>query len=392
MAEKKTTEKSTPRKRTVKVEQVKPASEAQQAMEQVKPREINWDVIGLSAVTIPLVGAGFLFIVGWAYESNWYEYFGIDVSQLNISLQQYLVHSVIGLALSLSLLLTGTFLYLFVKMAFITILSLYTKQARDFSLSRSDWFGITIFYVWEVGRYLFPNGIISLYQRPIEIRILVILSEAGAAVLMISLIGVILVYSVRQTLYRRFAHSQLIPDPPMKPHLSIQVAQFLKLLNSISILIVYFFVFLFSTMSLASTMATTHASGGSKLSLLSVQKVYLVSSKSLHALQGIQDITESCDQEGTCFYGPFGLVAENSDSFYVIVWRENKIPFRPGFFIFPRNAQNGPYLVMPASAFDDHPTLTPTGTRVVLPTSTLTVTPTLSSSVTSSTTATQTRP
>jgi hypothetical protein len=389
MAEK----RSTPKRHTAKkVEESKPASEIQQAVEPVKLREINWDVVGLSSVAIPLVGAGFLFIIGWAYESNWYEYFGIDVSQLDISLQQYLVHSVIGLALSLSLLLIGTFLYLFVKMAFITILSISTKQGRDFSVSRSDWFGITIFYIVEVVRNLFPDGITSAYQRPIEIQILIFLSQAAAAVLSISLTGVIIVYSVRRTLYRRFSDSQLTPTQLTKPSLSTQVAHFLKLLNSPSILIVYFCVFLFSSMSLASSMAITHASAGSKLSLLSVQKVYLVGYKALPSLQVIQDINESCDKEGSCFYGPFGLVAENANSFYLIVWRENKIPFRPGLFIFPRNDQNGPYLIIPVLAISAHPASTPIATLDILPTLSPTITPTLGPTISPSTTLTSSQP
>jgi hypothetical protein len=387
MAEKKTTTgkvKPAPKKRTaMKVEESTPANEVQQAVEHMRSREINWDVIGLSSVAVPLVGAGFLFIVGWAYESNWYEYFGIDVSQLNISLQQYLVHSVTGLALSLSLLLTGTFLYLFVKMAILIVQSLISKQGRDFSISRSDWLGITIFYIWRVVSYLFPDGINSLSKQPIEIRTLIILSQTAAAVLLISLTGIFMAYSVRRTLYRRYSQTQTIPNPSTKPNLSTQVERSWQLLNSLSILLVYFFVFLFSTMALAASIAVTHASFGSKLSLLSVQKVYLDVPRALTSLQAIQDINELCDQEGRCLYGPFGLVAESPNSFYMIVWREDEIPFRPGLFMFPRTEQNGPYLVIPALAISDHPTPTPTATLDIMSTPILTILPTLKPELTS---------
>jgi hypothetical protein len=58
---------------------------------------LEWDVIGLTSVTIAIIGAATLYAVGWMYESRWYSYYGIEPSQLNLAPNQVSIQSIPGL-------------------------------------------------------------------------------------------------------------------------------------------------------------------------------------------------------------------------------------------------------------------------------------------------------
>lgn len=58
---------------------------------------INWDVLGLTSVAITLVGAAIFYAAGWIYESRWYAYYGIEVSQLNLPSHQVAIQGVPGI-------------------------------------------------------------------------------------------------------------------------------------------------------------------------------------------------------------------------------------------------------------------------------------------------------
>jgi len=57
----------------------------------------NWDVVGVAATAVTVVGASIFFIAGWVYESHWYGFYGIDISQTSIYPAMAMVEGVPGI-------------------------------------------------------------------------------------------------------------------------------------------------------------------------------------------------------------------------------------------------------------------------------------------------------
>jgi hypothetical protein len=133
------------------------------------------------------------------------------------------------------------------------------------------------------------------------------------------------------------------------------------------------FTLFIQTLGLSAAYGVYDARSGRKRVGGYVQNVFLVSPKRLGI---IQDLEYSCD-ENSCTYGPLGMVAESAQAYYMIVWNDDEIPYHPGLFLFPRNDQNEPYVVIPASAANNRPVATSLPTLGVSPTFISTTTPTL---------------
>ena len=65
--------------------------------EESKRNIVDWDVIGFSSAALTLLGAGLLFMLGWAYEVNWYGYFGVSMSQVTTQPPNIFIQSIPGL-------------------------------------------------------------------------------------------------------------------------------------------------------------------------------------------------------------------------------------------------------------------------------------------------------
>lgn len=65
-----------------------------------------WDVIGLTSAAVTVIGAAIFYIAGWTYEVHWYGYYGIEISQIDLSPPRIMVQGMPGillLALGISL-------------------------------------------------------------------------------------------------------------------------------------------------------------------------------------------------------------------------------------------------------------------------------------------------
>jgi hypothetical protein len=190
MAEKKSSKAKPPlRKRTVKkAQEAKPASEIQQVAERVKLREIDWDVIGFGSAAVTLLGAALLFMLGWAYEVNWYGYFGVSMAQVTTQPQNIFIQSIPGLTTLIVMLIVSVISY-------IVFLARYAgkKKAIDSRavLKATDWIWIltisTVYSTTLVVEYVFilrnkVNNIARIY----EISYLLILFSSIAIVLLFS--------------------------------------------------------------------------------------------------------------------------------------------------------------------------------------------------------------
>jgi hypothetical protein len=129
-------------------------------------------------------------------------------------------------------------------------------------------------------------------------------------------------------------------------------------------------LFLLTTLAIAASQAVSNASRGAKLAASYIPKVFLISPKRLPSLQ---TLNESCNEEDTCQYGPFGLIAENDQAFFMVEWKENNIPFHPGLFIFPRDDKDGAYLIIPGLSTISTVTAQPTSTATPTPPTTATL-------------------
>src|SRR5262245_31443384 len=90
----------------------------QQANDDAESGEINWRIVGLFSALFPLIGTGILFMLGWAYEVNWYGYFGVSMSQVSTAPQSLIIQSVPAIITFLVSIVLATLTYHFLNMVF----------------------------------------------------------------------------------------------------------------------------------------------------------------------------------------------------------------------------------------------------------------------------------
>lgn len=290
----------------------------------------SWASFVSSSALFSLFLTATIFMIGWSYITNWYAYFGISAENIDASLQQVLIYSVEPIVTTLLFFALGCFLF----PIFIAI------RGQELNLLESNsWFSIIMISIglalgYELYFWVFqkPNGFASLNENIYLISLIV------------SIFYILLIYpfyltfnNIRISISKLFNKSNNVyPDSSKNLKLLAQSTLFYNLKWVILSIITFV-----TLLSLAATLGTSDAESGRRGSGGIVQKVYLISSNPISA---IENLKVQCSE--TCSYGPLGLIAENDNAFYVANWnRKNGLD--PNSYIIPRTNQSESFFIVP---------------------------------------------
>lgn len=334
----------------------------------------KWDIVGLSSL-ITLACTAFLFMIGWVHISYWYAYFGVDIERLNIPLQVVLIQGMSTLLYMLDTLLFSLVIYFFVKFiigitktvlmsgSFITHLLVFTKN---------DLLVVSLIALGQL--ILLQFAIYQSYGIPIELIPVESMFAFSVGVGILGLISfVIFIFGV-DYFWNRKRPENILKDP------NIYWASFNKIKNWIIGILLLFTVMV--AVSMSAMDAISQAADGRKSIGKPIQVAILVAPRQLDS---IQELKIKCNQDGSCTYGPFLLVAETDASFYLVKWEDNsgkKFQSFPELYIMPRSEQSGAYFVIPYSYINSTATPLPVPSVTVTPTPKIAATPTVELSLT----------
>lgn len=290
----------------------------------------NWVGFVSSSALFSLFLTAIIFMIGWSYVTNWYAYFGISAENIDASLQQVLIYSVEPIVTTLLFFALGCFLF----PIFIAI------RGQELNLLESDsWFAIIMIsiglalgfeiYFWVSQK---PKGFSSLNENIYLIS------------LVLSVFYILLIYpfyltinNLRVSISKLFKNSSnVFPDS----NKNLKLLAKSPLFSNLKWIILSIITFV-TLLSLAATLGASDAEAGRRGSGGVVQRVYLISSNPINA---IQNLKVQCS--ATCSYGPLGLIAENDNAFYVANWNQ-KNGLDSNSYIIPRENQNESYFIVP---------------------------------------------
>lgn len=352
-------------------------------------KSIKWDIVGLFSAVIPLSGTVILFLLGWDYESNWYSYFGMNIDQVNVSLQQVMLHGVPAILYTLYY-LSGSMVIFFIIRAFGTF-SRNVGVASDRLLApmikpftRNEWGIIFIgsLMLMELSVVLYFGLLFSNFQLFARLRSAsnflidskLIPSEGNY--LGIGLAGILL------SLFMLFYLKMILEMNSTTRSIKILILRFLRkfgkgmgrygkdtkkedidelpkplFLKELGVfsnvnkwvwISLFCFIYFLHMMSISASIAYSDATGGKMGFGRFIPEVFILTPRRLSALS---DLEKSCDAKENCIYGPFGLIFDDQNSFYLVKWNEiapGVFPVNPGLYIVPRSEPDGAYMIMPA--------------------------------------------
>ncbi len=326
---------------------------------------INWDVIGFSSAAVTLLGAAILYLIGWVYEVNWYAFFGISMTHVSISPQQVIAQSFSPL-INISVMFQMAF-------SFYAILKDWPRSKVKLDLEELLIFFVAITAVatlisvlldlWrgKIGLSLFDGT--ASHQLPGELRTM----------------GLVIIYFVILFL---IAFSRLWITIWKKHDLDEHLETYRVKYNKYRIVYLAFIVFVF-TLGISAVRGMEDAASGVRFSGgWVIPKAYIVSSNNMNSLI---DLHQGHNVKARNVYGPFALIAENPNSYFLIKWKnDNRKYFQrdSGLYIMPRDG----LAIIP----DNNPALPismQSPTAIVTPESTQTATFTSSPTIAAQSTA-----
>jgi hypothetical protein len=358
-----------------KIWESKPSVENQQESESKKLHWINWDVVGLSTAAITLLGAGFLFMLGWAYEANWYGYFGVSINQVSISLQQILVQSLPSLfGVIFSLVYGVLFVYVLVSTTRIILFSkkgnLKTRKVNAFIKNKSNYWmfmlGFATVLLTAQTFFFIMYGIFSTDRD-----ILTILANLLTAIQTIetqylfqlfSLFFLVLIIILFLNIFAKRRKVQLHQGNIFRSVMTVTLP----------------FLYLASAIAFSSQRARFDAEYGSRSGGWHIQQSFILSDKKIKLPANLIQ----AEKNPVYAYGPFGLIGQDDNSLILIEWKNDSLIFKqnPGLYIFPREGliiipANDPSLTFAIPSVTATDTPQPMPTLTVMPKPTKTVTP-----------------
>jgi hypothetical protein len=368
---------ASPQAQTVKVEFEK-LSQERDSKEKDSP--INWDVLGLLSAAITVLGAAIFFMVGWSYEANWYGYYGISMSQVNLPVQQILVQSfppIIIVLVVFGLLVSIYWLVYFRGRASVDITLGQFARAWE-RILRLSFFAITLVvicgYLWVIisSNYCFTSGCFNTETNTTANSLRIIPFE------FLSFMAAVYIFALSQgfesysrkwevELYWERERTQRRKEKSGNPQVNY-LSWFRNSIFVLSILMTSVFFSMLLGIYDASRGIRTYGNWN-------VQKTYISSSQPIEGI--VSDPIIGCKKGQSCIYGPYILIVENDNEYYLTSWSENSIyPRSPGLFILPKDYKN---IVLINSVFIPSPTPSPTETVVSTspPPTVITSTPTL---------------
>ena len=315
---------------------------------------IKWDVVGLFSAIVPLVGTGILFIIGWAYQANWYGYFGVSMSQVNVQPQDVIIQSLPGVVTITSCLSAGIVSYYSFYFLF-EFFKQFSKRREveeaPFKFSESiksgylarDWIAILIlteifllifmffFYIPIVTERIGdPSRLWAINEityMPFLVIVVVIVLFFASFLYSIIFVLSVFIYGTYLNIRSHFHPTKKVYfDNPSQiktpqPFLILTIAALLIVLTSIGLSAIY---------------GINDAANGTHTGTWRVQEVKVISSTNnlLPQLGGSYCYTNYCESL------PFGLIGENDMSYILIRWDkvgERYFQYNSGIILLPRS-------------------------------------------------------
>jgi hypothetical protein len=360
------------------------------------------DMSGVISAIIPLAVTALIFMIGWAYQLIWYSFFGVSPTQISVSVPLILAQSLPTVSIAVTIILLGFFVYISLSLIFNTVDFLIPLLLNWLKYLFGDiWMRLVSLWARVRHRpppipnnYIFTNLTTQVFIAKIEwgiilssillITFLVSMGNPYRIVFgLITAVPVIFIFVVILIISGTIV-SILRISKPFSEYARAKRTQVVILS------ILYYFLIIIMSASMAFSDAVVGKRG---ILLETVQDVFLVGPKILGFVPELEIFCDS--QENTCIYGPFGLVAENDDSYFLVEWdtsSQNQTPEfaqGSGLYVIPRSGQAGAYVLMPEIAL---PSPTPTLLPSVTPTPQITVTPAFTPQLTMTITPTVTPP
>lgn len=365
----------------LKVEEPKPVSETQQSVESVepvKPEGVNWDIFGISATALTLLGAGVLFMLGWAYEANWYGYFGVSITQINILPQQILIQSIPSTATILEMLIASVVIYIILVR---TIFAQDPEEKRPVtrSFTWADWLPILF-----ISTLLNILVLISRYVTEFVFQYDIKIDE----VYEVSYVIMLLVVPLAAFIFLDLFFKSILKF--QKRLINFKLPTIIAPSTNLILVALVFMHVLFG-IGHSAFIGIYDASHGKRGSGgWSIQPFILSSPE----IKGVSDILKISCVKKQCEYGPLGLIGE-SDTTYILVNEKERqgdlYTHQSGIYVIPKS--ENVYLIPYDISIYSSPSQTiptPTATKIVPLTIAPSVTSTISPTQTPSLTVTST--
>jgi hypothetical protein len=337
----------------------------------------HWNISEILSAIAPLIITALLYLIGWAYISSWYSYFGVSITQINIPIPLVLTQSTSPIWTAVFMVALSVFLY--------SSLNYFSAQLDTLIIYVIPW--ITFYYeiaLMSLARSRFPIPYKSTrrshtiqrftFQHKIiknawQINITAILGLTMWASLvnpfrsapeLVSRIFSPIPGIVIATIFAFFTalssvswflkYVGWLPKPESYQHTPESFSSFVETKRKwvVTFCVLYFFLILI----MARGVAFSDAAAGKKGIVFeeNIQDIFITGPKMLGIVPSAELL---CDEEQkTCIYGPFGLIAENDKSFFLVRWNVNpnqtpEFPQDSGLYIIPRSDQTGAYFLLP---------------------------------------------
>jgi hypothetical protein len=315
------------------------------------------DILNFSSAIITILGAALLFMLGWAYESNWYGYFGVNAAQVIIQPQDVIIQSIPGVVTIVSCLSAAVisysffyFLYQFIKefrkrrevsefparilkRYTVPILGYSTKDWIVILLLTEIYLAVVLYFLYLpqlAQKFTYPNGIWTIYELnylPFLATVVFLVSFLSAFLFFVIILLTIIIFTTYLRVRSWFGSKRkAIIDNPSdvkmpRPYLVLALMVFLIILTSVALSAVY---------------GVNDASNGTHTGAWQIQEVIVVSPASnlIQQLGGSHCYTNYCESR------TFGLIGENDKAYILIAWDkiDNKFfRYSPGIILLPRS-------------------------------------------------------
>lgn len=340
----------------------------------------------LSFITVALtISAAVFYIAGWIYEAHWYGFFGINITQINIPLQQIMIEGLPGIfIIAISLLVANvifsirrmnkkndpknldvlrTILIAYsISIGFILSIGIYNRKFLNplpLEIIISSAGLVIVFFILILLQLIRNNRMASILKASSEIT--PVLLNLG---IMNIMVGGLISASIPQSLL-----SEIMKTPKFKALIkkSFNRAEpiVIAIINAWRIwigLVILFFVFLSLTTSAILGRVDAHYGKRFMMGGWKMNETYIYSSKPNLPLP--HSSNPSADKGYT--YGPFGLIANDEQAYYLVDWKiGDYYEFRPNLYILPRT-NDASFIIL----YVPQPTPIPTVTMTPLPTAT----------------------
>lgn len=397
-----------------------------EATQKESPR-MNWDVLGIASVAISLVGAAIFYVSGWVYEAHWFGFYGIHLSQIDISPPLIMIHGVPGIivfivAIFLAQMLFAAYqayrgkivhfqdfpvviLIAFVLVSLFLILLFIVSGPLPLEvLSSPDIFipllPFAVFIVLaiflpqrripastELSALVISSSMIQLGQligaklkqnrdseqtenaaegtssSLTEVQIDVRPKHTSGSGFFTTIIEVLDHNLLRDVLERVYFSGS---NEDYQAYIEKTEATW-KSVARFSLGLTVLFAFL-TSIAFSALMGEIDARRGARIvdGNRKLTLIYLHSDVDLKFAPRVQNTSEQISGQDVTTYGPFGLVAVNERDYFLTDWNDNKrFTSSPNLYVIPRNESSNLQLFKPAPTVTPTPTVAPTSTPLL---------------------------